>query len=56
MKAKKQNDGARWFALHSLVNVLVSAAAGPDVVRVLASPLCSMVNPMTVRNENKKPI
>jgi hypothetical protein len=42
----KANNGARWFALHSLANLAISFTCLPDLLAVSRSPLCAMLESM----------
>ena len=39
------DSSTRWFALHSIVNLIITAACLGDVRTVLVTPLCTMLNP-----------
>lgn len=38
--------GARWFLMHSVVNIIIATLCLPDIVEVLSSPVCSLCAPM----------
>ena len=37
------SPGARWFCLHSVVNVAIAVLASPDLLFTIVKPMCSMM-------------
>lgn len=40
------SPGARWFCLHSVVNIAITVLASPDLLFTIVKPMCSMMAPI----------